>query len=99
MPQATHACSTHIDALLLASASACVPAGLLGCWHRGTDFEDKGDILVDGDCQYTDNKGEYFGSKRDIRLHTGFFRAWESVAPQVTAHMLRQLQQVGKTGL
>lgn len=63
---------------------------------RGTDFEDKGDILVDGDCQYTDNKGEYFGSKRDIRLHTGFYRAWESVAPQVTAHMLRQLQQVGK---
>jgi hypothetical protein len=74
--------------------SLCVPAGSAVVINRGTDFEDRGDILVDGDCQYTDNKGEYFGSKRDIRLHTGFYRAWESVAPQVTSHLMRQLAQV-----
>jgi hypothetical protein len=60
---------------------------------RGTDFDDPGDVLVDADCQYTDNKG-MFGSKQNIRLHTGFYRAWESVAPVVIPAVWKQLQQV-----
>jgi hypothetical protein len=51
-------------------------------------------VLVDADCQYTDNKGSMFGSKQDIRLHTGFYRAWESVAPVVIPAVWKQLQQV-----
>lgn len=64
------------------------------CTCRGTDFDDPGDVLVDADCQYTDTKGAMFGSKSDIRLHTGFYRAWESVAPDVVPTVWKLLQQV-----
>lgn len=61
---------------------------------RGTDFNDPGDVLVDADCQHTEDKGGMFGSKADMRLHTGFYRAWESVAPAVMPELWKQLQQV-----
>lgn len=64
------------------------------CCCRGTDFSDTGDVLVDADCQHTEDKGKWLGSKRSIHLHTGFYRAWESVAPSVIPLVWAQLQQV-----
>lgn len=67
------------------------------CWPcRGTDFDDAGDVLVDADCQYTADLGKMFGSKRQIRLHTGFWRAWESVAPTVIPLIEGQLAKVSQ---
>lgn len=64
---------------------------------RGTDFDDPGDVVVDADCQYTANMGKYVGSKYDVRLHTGFYRAWESVAPYVLDAVRSQLKQVSES--
>jgi hypothetical protein len=54
-------------------------------------------VLVDADCQHTGDKGDWLGSKRSIHLHTGFYRAWESVAPTVIPLIWAQLQQVCST--
>lgn len=64
------------------------------CTCRGTDFDDTGDVLVDADCQHTGDMAKLFGSKRHIRLHTGFHRAWESVAQTILPFIEKQLEQV-----
>lgn len=69
-------------------------ARVLTC-RRGTDFDDPGDVLVDADCHYTANTKAYFGAdKGDIRLHSGFYRAWQALESGVTAAIHEQLTKV-----
>lgn len=82
-------CFQSESSVCLLSAAVCWPC-------RGTDFDDAGDVLVDADCQHTADLGKMFGSKRQIRLHTGFWRAWESVAPTVIPLIEEQLAKVSQ---
>lgn len=62
---------------------------------RGTDFDDPGDVLTDADCQHTPNLGDVmFGSTRNVRLHTGFFNAWDALAGDVEAAINAELARV-----
>jgi hypothetical protein len=95
--------------LLIATRGDHQESIMTGYWHpaghdlahdilllQGTDFEDPGDVLVDTDCAHTQNVRNLFtaSGKGNVRLHSGFFRAWQAMEREVTAAISKQLQQV-----
>lgn len=63
--------------------------------HSGTDFGDAGDIAVDSFCQHTPPAiARLFGAAGDLRLHTGFYRAWDTVSERVLDAVAKQLKHV-----
>lgn len=63
---------------------------------RGTDFEDPADVLIDADCAHTRNVRNLFtaSGRGNVRLHGGFFAAWQAMERDVTAAINRQLVKV-----